>query len=99
MSFPDLQPYTSSRLPSVYHSEAQGVPDNGNNTFRHNINPEIIRGHEDELEFHVYYKSPQVNNAALVGLSADLTEVTIDFEQAGNGEALVRAIFLQSVGF
>jgi len=102
MSFPDLQLIPASannQLPSVYHAEAQGVPDNGNNTFKHNINPNILRDHEDQLEFHIYFKGPSVTEAEFVSLSADLTEVTFNFTQNGNSEALVRAIFIQSGGF
>jgi len=75
------------------------VPDNGNNTFKHNINPNILRDHEDQLEFHIYFKGPAVTEAEFVSLSADLTEVTINFTQIGASEALVRAIFIQSENF
>lgn len=99
MAFPDLQLYDSGRLPAVYHSEAEGVPDNGINEFAHGINPEFIRGHEDELEFHVYSESFLVTNAVLVGLSADLSKVIVNFTQAGAGQARVRAIFIHSPGY
>lgn len=100
MSFPDLQRYTDpeSRLPSEYHSEAEGVPVNGVNEFAHDLNPEFIKRHEDELEFHVWLGT-SIESVTLVGLSSDYTKVLMDFVQTGADAARVRAIFIHSIPY
>jgi len=96
VSFPDLQPYEGP--PSVYHAEAEGVPVNGVNEFSHGLRPEMIQGHESELEFHVWIGT-SILDAELVGLSDDLSKVRINFIQTGADSAKVRAVFIHSTPY
>jgi hypothetical protein len=98
MSFPDLQRYADSSLGSVYHSEAEGVPADGINEFAHNLNPEFIRKHEDELEFHVWLGT-SIDSVTLLGLSSDYTKVRMAFVQTGADVARVRAVFIHSTPY
>lgn len=92
MSFPNLVLIDDGEL----HSRAIGVPSNGNNEFEHGIDPRDLRGNEDWLEFYVYPRGSTITAAAYVSLSADLTKVTVNFNQAGVDEALVEAKLVHS---
>ena len=93
MAFPDL----ILEEDAAYHSAGQGVPDNGDNEFAHGINTRFIRDHEDQLSFVVESKGASVTGAAFVGLSSDLTKVTLNFSQSGVDSAKVSAIFNHSI--
>lgn len=84
MSFPDLVEKTGG----VLHSEATGVPDNGNNTFALGLDPEVVD--EDWLELEVDLGG-SVTDAAFVSMSPDKTQITMSFVQGGVDAVTVRA--------
>jgi hypothetical protein len=91
--FPDL----TLKEKAKFHSEGQGVPDNGDNEFAHGINPDFIKGHEEQLQFDVFPQGPSITGATFVGLSADFTKVTLNFTQGGADEAIIKAEFEHSM--
>jgi hypothetical protein len=92
MPFPDLVRKTGG----VLHSQATGIPDDGNNTFALDI-PLSAAIDENWLEFLVVALGPSVQGATFVGLSADRTQVTLNFTQIGNDQATVCAKLVHTV--
>lgn len=72
---------------SALWSEATGVPVDGNNTFALGLDPLTIQ--EDWLQITVDALGSSVLHAEYVGLSADRTQITINFSQAGTDPARV----------
>jgi hypothetical protein len=91
MAFPALDPIGGG----VLHSEKTGVPVNGNNTFAHNIAPELI-DNPDWLNIDVYLNGT-VTNASGGTLSPDKTEITVNFTQTGGDSCRVVARYIHSV--
>jgi hypothetical protein len=104
MPFPDLQPRTDNRKgpggTSVIWAEADGVPDNGANTFglpflSEGVDPAVID--EDWIDVRVDALGPSVTGAQFVSLSPDKTQMTINFTQVGADQARVRVQLLHSL--
>ena len=91
MAFPDL----TLRTGGVHHSENTGVPSNGSNTFAIGMDPTLI-DNTDWLEFYVTALGTSITGAALVGVSGDKTQVTINFTQTGTDQARVEAVYTHS---
>lgn len=104
MPFPDLVRKVDLRKgpngESVIWAEAQGVPDNGNNTFAIPfIGLGIPPGQIDEDWMTVIIQSlgPAVTTSAFVSLSADKTQMTFSFAQAGADQAIVTVGLIHSL--
>lgn len=104
MPFPDLQPRPDARKgpggQSVIWAEATGVPDNGDNTFAlpfisEGVDPAAID--EDWLDVRVAADGPSITGAAFVSLSADKTQMTINFTQGGADQATVTVSIIHSI--
>jgi hypothetical protein len=73
--------------------ESQGAPTNGNNVIGLpyvgiGIDPSIID--LDRLDFRVEAQGPSVTGASIVSLAGDKLSVTLNFDQSGSDDALVR---------
>jgi hypothetical protein len=84
MSFPNLTPRTSQRgNDAVLHTEATGVPDDGDNVFNTGIDPQKTPIDPDKVDITVYLGG-SVSAATLVGAVDPSTgDVTVNFAQAG----------------
>ena len=91
MAFPNL----TVKSGGTFTSEATGVPANGNNTFDINIDPTVIDD-SNWFTFHVIALGASVLNATNPVVSADKTQVTINFLQTGGDSAKVIAEFVHS---
>ena len=77
MSFPDLV----LRAPNSLWAEATGVPVDGLNTFALGFDPRLVQ--EDWIFIVVDALGASVIHVEYVGVSADRTQITLDFTQTG----------------
>jgi len=91
MPFPNLIRRAGSRL----WSEATGVPANGPNTFALDFDPGLVAA--EWLFFDVTGLGPSVNGVRFISLSADKTQVTLDFVQTGADAVRVVAQLLHTI--
>lgn len=91
MAFPNLVQRPGSRL----WSEATGVPVNGPNTFALDLDPALVEA--EWLFFDIQSLGPSVNGVSFVSLSADKTQITLDFIQTGTDAVRVVAQLLHTI--
>jgi hypothetical protein len=98
MSFPDLQLKPSQKgNDAVLHSEATGVPDNGDNTFQIGIDPKKTPIDPDKVEITIYLNG-SVTGATLVGaVDAETGNVTVNFVQGGADACRVACVMHHTV--
>lgn len=86
MAFPNLALKSGGSLTA----EATGIPVNGNNTFNLAIDPNLVDD-TNWLDITVTPLGPSVTGATFTSISADKTQITINFVQSGVDQATVVA--------